>query len=401
MSFPLVSFQAPIDIMNRALQRVGQARIATLQDDSKACDEVTFCYDKLRVAELRRNVWTFSIRTVALRAFQPALPVNPTSGAPAQLGTARLVPANWSATNNYIPGSLIQYTDGKVYYSRTFNINLEPDTNPTAWTQYFGPKTVSPYDTSGSTMYYPGELVYVLNGITPTVYMSLAQSSDVPGVTPAWIATSYYNKGDTVTAADTLVYQSLVDFNLNFNPTGAGNPTEWALLSGITSQPDANSGQNWIKLDATIAVLKFVYPVGAGPAYDTQTSNVFFKPYGFLREAPQDPKSGGVTFLGGPSGNQYQDWIFNGDYILTRDRNLIMLRFAADIADVTQMDNMFCEGLSCRVAGEVCEPLTQSTSKLQAIAGEYKVFMGDARAVNGIEQGPIEAPEDDFITCRM
>jgi hypothetical protein len=62
MSIP-VAFQLPIDIMNRALQRVGQTRIASLTEDSKACDEVTFCYDKLRIAEMRRNAWVFSIRT--------------------------------------------------------------------------------------------------------------------------------------------------------------------------------------------------------------------------------------------------------------------------------------------------------------------------------------------------
>ncbi len=65
------------------------------------------------------------------------------------------------------------------------------------------------------------------------------------------------------------------------------------------------------------------------------------------------------------------------------------------------MDPMFCEGLSCRIAIEVCEPLTQSTSKLAGITAEYKQFMGDARQVNGIEVGPVEPTEDEFITCRQ
>lgn len=391
MSVP-VAFVSPIDIMNRALQRVGQTRIATLTDDSKACDEVTFCYDKLRVAEMRRNVWTFSIRTVALR------PYSPPSGA--TLGTMLLVAATWDATKHYIQGSLVSFTNGRVYFSRTTNTASSPDTNPADWSQYFGPKTVSPYVvTTPQTTYYPGELVYTLSGATPTVYLCLAASTDVPTTTNAWITTTYYSKGDTVTGSNATVYQSLLDFNTAIDPTTDAG-VHWATTP-VANQPDQRAGQNWLKLDATTKSINFVYPVGSGPAFDPTTLNVYFLPYGFLREAPQNPKAGVNNFLGGPSGNQYNDWQFNGGFILTNCDPLIMLRFAADIADVTLMDNMFCEALSCRIGMEVCEILTQSTSKIQTIGAEYKQFAGDARVVNGIEQGPIEAPQDEFITVRM
>lgn len=395
MSIP-VAFQAPIDVMNRALQRVGQTRIASLTEDSKACDEVTFCYDKLRVAEMRRNVWTFSIRMCALRPYNPPMPANTATGTPASLGTVMLTPTLWDVTKHYLQGSIVTWNT-KVYFSRTANTGSQPDSVPADWAQYFGPKTVSPYTTS--TTYYPGELVYVLTGTTPAVYLCLAQSLEVPGVIDAWVATTYYNKGDTVTGTDATVYQSLIDFNSNINPVGDAG-VHWATTP-VAGQPNTRQGQFWMKLDAAVTPINFVYPAGSGPAFQPETRNVFFLPHGFLREAPQNPKAGGTTFLGGPSGNQYDDWQFNGGFIITRQQNLIMLRFAADIADVTQMDSMFCEGLACRVAGEVCEPLTQSTAKLQAIGAMYKQFMGDARAVNGIEQGPVEAPEDEFISCRI
>jgi hypothetical protein len=54
------------------------------------------------------------------------------------------------------------------------------------------------------------------------------------------------------------------------------------------------------------------------------------------------------------------------------------------------MDPMFCEGLGARIGLEICEPLTQSDSKLSTISQIYKTFMGEARAINGIEQGPVE-----------
>lgn len=390
MSVP-VAFTAPIDIMNRALQRVGQTRIASLSEDSKACDEVTFCYDKLRIAEMRRNVWVFSVRTTALR------PYNPPTGS--TLGTMTLVPANWDTAKNYIPGSIIAYTNGRVYFSRTFNTGSQPDINTTDWAQYFGPRTVEPYDTTGATTYYPGELVYTLAGTTPTVFLALAQSSDVPTTTAAWVSTTYYNKGDTVTGSNSTKYQSLIDLNTAIDPTTDGG-AHWSPLP-IANQPDTHAGQNWMQIDATVKSIQFIYPVGAGPTFQANTKNVYFLPYGYLRRAPQNPKAGTFPFLGGPVGNAYDDWVFSSEHILTSQSGPLLLRFAADISDVSKMDSMFCEGLSCRIAIEVCEPLTQSVSKLQGITAEYKTFMGEARAVNGIEAGPVEAPEDSLITCRI
>ncbi len=97
----------------------------------------------------------------------------------------------------------------------------------------------------------------------------------------------------------------------------------------------------------------------------------------------------------------YEDWNFEGNFIVSRDTGPILFRFVADISVVEKMDDMFCEGLACRIAMALCEPLTQSAAKFQRIVGEYKMHMGEARTVNAIEVGPVEPPEDDFITCRL
>jgi hypothetical protein len=57
--------------------------------------------------------------------------------------------------------------------------------------------------------------------------------------------------------------------------------------------------------------------------------------------------------------------------------------------------------LGARIGLEVCERLTQSTAKLSNIGAAYKVFMTEARTVNGIETGAEEPPEDDWLTCRI
>ncbi len=161
------------------------------------------------------------------------------------------------------------------------------------------------------------------------------------------------------------------------------------------------AGQNWLQVDATIVHRRIVYPIQAGPCGQPNSRNIFRLPSGFLREAPQDPKAGAVSYLGSPSGLGVDDWVLEGEWLISRDQNVIVLRFVADIADVTLMDPMFCEGLGARIGLEVCEPLTQSSAKLNTISQIYKTFMGDARAVNGIETGSTEPPLDDYISCRV
>ena len=55
------------EIGNRAIQRCGGERIApgsTLwNEDSKNASELRACYDLIRRSELRRNVWSYSVRT--------------------------------------------------------------------------------------------------------------------------------------------------------------------------------------------------------------------------------------------------------------------------------------------------------------------------------------------------
>jgi hypothetical protein len=62
---------------------------------------------------------------------------------------------------------------------------------------------------------------------------------------------------------------------------------------------------------------------------------------------------------------------------------------------------MFCEMLALRVALDGNERVTQSHDKESVIGSKYKQFAFEARAVNGIEQGATEPPEDDYITCRL
>lgn len=440
MPGPTAEFQTPVDVANSALQKIGQPRIVTFTDDDKGAKETAFVYDKVRRAELQRNIWRFSTRIVALRAIDATV--------------LNFVPGVYSATATYLYGSIISY-NGNIWqaYGGQVPAGQQPDISPAYWDLYFGPMTVVPwsylsnelgpglwsstetYDagntvvgsdgyvyeslidgnvshnpvgdlgvhwlqeqlsTSNGNGYYAGELVYLQSGITVTVYLSLINGNAVsPGAVPAWNASTTYNKGDTVTQAAT-VYQSVIDLNLDNTPPSA----QWEAVPGI--QPDQMVGQTWMKLGlATLQSMKIVYPIGSGPGTQSTTRNAFQLPNGYLKEAPQDPKAGQISFLGAPSNTTINDWIFSGNYITSSDTNVILLRFAADITVVTAMTAMFCEGLACRIATEVCEAMTQSTAKLGSIASMYKSFMGEARMANAIENSSEEPPVDDWIACRI
>lgn len=56
------------DIANRALQKLGSARIMAMTDASRNAAECALCYPILRDAELRRHPWSFAIRRATLAA---------------------------------------------------------------------------------------------------------------------------------------------------------------------------------------------------------------------------------------------------------------------------------------------------------------------------------------------
>lgn len=427
------AFSTPVDIGNRGLQHCGVDLISLtdgFSEQSDRAEQVSFVYDKLRRAELRRNYWEFAIRYVILR------PVDTTF--------RLLSPSLWMSSAQYTVGDLVTDAMGGVWISHApENLNRDPG-NDAAWEMYFGPMAVPLWDVSGQTAYYAGEVVYKTPGDgTYAVYMSLINANaDEPDTQTAWSATVQYTVDDVVVYSAT-AYQSLIDFNLNQVPSasaaawssaitystgnavtgsdgyrytsiGTGNldndPTldggvHWTntglLTAWTTVVTRGSSSTNWVLLSAVLKPLSILYPIGAGPLSQAGTRNVYHFPANHLRKAPQAPKAGINSFLGAPAGLPVNDWEFSGHYIITNDTRPFAYRFVADITNVRDMDDMFCEGLAARVGYEVCPKLTQSVSKRSDIAMAYKTFMGEARIVNGIDQGATETPEDELLTVRI
>lgn len=419
-----------LDIANRALQHCGAPQLTSVTEDSKANEEVTFAYDKVRRAELRRNNWRFAIRRAALRAIDTT--------------TLFLDPPVYSSAATYLLGDIVKDTNNQFWVSlKPDNVNNTPGGNNDYWDAYFGPRTASLW-TSG-TSYFAGELVYMAGTYAGSyqVYVSLTTgNTDEPdiatawdslttyyadqvvsyggsqwrsllpynvGTTPAdgpasWDATATYSTSQQVTGSDHFIYTSVGNGNIGNDPTTDGG-THWTnthTANAWSRTPTvATSAKSWNPIGSqSLKALPLLYPIGSGPSSNSATRNVFALPCGYLRTAPNDPKAGATSYLGAPSGLLYNDWLYEGDFIVSACASVIVLRFVADVTVVSEMDDMFCEGLACRIAEAICEPLTNSTGKLKTIIAEYNRFMGEARIVNAIEIGSEEPPIDDFIACR-
>ncbi|MGH8595149.1 MAG: hypothetical protein ACREXT_00670 [Gammaproteobacteria bacterium] len=87
--------------------------------------------------------------------------------------------------------------------------------------------------------------------------------------------------------------------------------------------------------------------------------------------------------------------------ILTNFGDTLELRYVARITDATVFDALFVEALACKIAWHLCEAITQSNSKKQAVQSEYVLAMREARKMNAIEIGVQISPPDEWLLARQ
>ena len=363
----------------------------------------------------------------------------------------------WSSLTTYSQGQTVNYTDGNIYTSLVnANLNHIPPSSMAQWqvvpvltlasltvpsvsASSPVPATTTPvgewnqattYALGNIVMFNTVEYVSIANGNTGnfpnavgstfwvamtggTSYMSLIDLNlgNNPSNAPAlWASGTTYAINNLVGGSDGVIYKSLANGNLGNNPTTDGG-VHWqntgTLNPWTTVFVQGGGNQQWLQIGGAafpggvgLAELNIIYPLGTGPLADDRTRNVFRLPSGYMKQAPRDPKAGATSFLGAPAGLDYDDWNFEGNYLVSQEVQPIIFRFVADVQDVTAFDDMFCEGLACRVALAVAPLLTQSVVKTDDLDKRYADYMTQARLVNGIETGPTEPPEDDFITTR-
>lgn len=341
----------------------------------------------------------------------------------------------WSSLTTYSAGQSVSFTDGN-YYSSLTNGNLNHTPSPTSafWVPIPLPPSISnapgtaiqewlstrTYSKGTFVDYGAVQYVLIVNSslneipvsaplswapITGgTLYLSLidVNVNNQPNQSASnWASAVTYAIGQTVNGSDNNTYTSLTNGNIGNDPTT--NSGAWSLTKKTpwTSTLIGGQGSNqFMSLYAALTDTAIFYPLGAGPLSQSATNNVYRKPANFLRKAPVDLKAGSHSQLGAPTNLWYDDWKFEGDYIVSRQSDPIVVKFVTDIVDVRKFHELFAEALACKIALEVCETLTQSTARSQWLNAQYERIRIRAVIANGILTGPEEQPMDDYLAVR-
>ena len=86
--------------------------------------------------------------------------------------------------------------------------------------------------------------------------------------------------------------------------------------------------------------------------------------------------------------------------ILTSSSNTLYLLYTQRVTDVAQFDPLFSHMLSCRIAMQMCEEITQSNTKLENIARLYQNAQIRAKALNAFDTTADDEPEDTWLSAR-
>lgn len=94
------------------------------------------------------------------------------------------------------------------------------------------------------------------------------------------------------------------------------------------------------------------------------------------------------------------DWQIEGNVLLTNWGAPLELVYVARIEDPNLFHASFLEALACRMAIELCEPVTQSNTKLGNLDVMYSRAIREARRMNAFSRPSQEMPEDPWLAAR-
>lgn len=127
------------------------------------------------------------------------------------------------------------------------------------------------------------------------------------------------------------------------------------------------------------------------PVPDFGRANSFQLPSDFVRLADPYPEDN----------NNANDWVIEGQKILTDDTAPLNIRYVYNVTDENIMDSLFRDLLSVELALQLCEELTQSNPKKLGLIEDRKMILAEARKANAFEKVALQFPEDEWITKRL
>lgn len=94
-------------------------------------------------------------------------------------------------------------------------------------------------------------------------------------------------------------------------------------------------------------------------------------------------------------------WQREGNAILSDIESPLYIRYGARITDPSQWDASFSESFACLLAAELCESITQSSTKKQSALQDLDTSLKAARSASAIERPPIQQQETSWYTARL
>lgn len=113
--------------------------------------------------------------------------------------------------------------------------------------------------------------------------------------------------------------------------------------------------------------------------------------------------SGFLRLLTVQSGDvRVHDYEIEGDFILTNAAAPLDIRYIETSNDPNKWDSLMVSVMATRLAYDMCEALTNSNTKKQALAGELDELLRQARHSNGREGHPeVIVANDSFVETRF
>lgn len=94
-------------------------------------------------------------------------------------------------------------------------------------------------------------------------------------------------------------------------------------------------------------------------------------------------------------------YLIEGRKILTDLPAPLRIRYVARVVDPGQWDPSFWDAFAARLAFEICEDVTQAAGKKDALWGEYRASIAQARRVAAIQGAPQVAADDSWLQARL
>lgn len=113
----MASLTTKTTIANRALQLVGSQPISTLNDNTPGARAILRAYDSVLLSELRKNIWSFSIKRIVLAASATKPAFGPANYYPLPGDFLMLAPGDQNAAYSFSGVPLIPYSQASGQYT--------------------------------------------------------------------------------------------------------------------------------------------------------------------------------------------------------------------------------------------------------------------------------------------